>query len=64
MGDDGKGRRLAFGTLALVLSASATAALAQTATKQTPPPPPPDTNTVVEKPDVVPPQPTESPPAA
>jgi hypothetical protein len=57
------GRRLAYRTLALVLASSASAALAQTPAKQPPPPPPPDTTTVVEKPDAVPPQPTESPPA-
>src|SRR4051794_3606735 len=57
------GRRLALGTLALVLASSATAALSQTPAKQQPAPPPPDTTTVVEKPDAVAPQPTESPPA-
>jgi hypothetical protein len=57
------GRRLALGTLALVLTGSATAALAQTPAKQPPPPPPADTTTVVEKPEAVPPQPTETPPA-
>ena len=56
------GRRLALGTLALVLSSTASIALAQTATSQPPPPPPPDTTTVVEKPDVVPPPPTDNPP--
>src|SRR5947199_4171187 len=61
MGDGGNGRRLAFRTLALVLATSASAAFAQTPTKPPPPPPPPDTTTVVEKPDVVPPQPTETP---
>src|SRR5438874_9267057 len=57
------GRRLAYGTLALILATSATAALSQTPSKQPPPPPPADTTTVVEKPDAVPPQPTESPPS-
>src|SRR6478736_519042 len=54
-------RRLAYGTLALVLSACSAAALAQTPTKEAPPPPPADTTTVVEKPDAVPPQ--DTPPA-
>src|SRR5438874_338629 len=58
-----EGRRLAYGTLALVLATSATAAFAQTPAKQPPPPPPADTTTVVEKPDVVPPPPVESPPS-
>ena len=57
------GRRLAYGTLALVLTNCATVALAQTPTSQPPPPPPADTTTVVEKPDAVPPQPQEAPPA-
>ena len=57
------GRRLAYGTLALVLSASSVAALAQTPSKQPPPPPPADTSTVVENPDVVPPPPQDTPPA-
>jgi hypothetical protein len=57
------GRRLALGTLALVLATTASAALSQTPSKQPPPPPPPDTTTVVEKPEEVPPPPTESPPA-
>ncbi len=57
------GSRLAHRTLALVLTTSATAALAQTPAKQPPPPPPPDTTTVVEKPEDVPPQPQETPPA-
>jgi hypothetical protein len=57
------GRRLAYGTLALVLSGCASAALAQTPTKQAPPPPPADTTTVVEKPDAVPPPATEAPPS-
>jgi hypothetical protein len=48
--------------LALVMTASATAAFAQTPTKQPPPPPPPDTTTEVEKPDV-PSQPMETPPS-
>src|SRR4051794_15001683 len=56
------GRRRALSPLALVLAASGSAALAQTPSKQPPPPPPPDTTTVIEKPDVVPPQPTETPP--
>ena len=54
------GRRLA---LALALSACSDAALAQTPAKQPPPPPPPDTTTIVEKPEAVPPQPQETPPA-
>jgi hypothetical protein len=57
------GRRLALRTLALVLATSASAALSQSPAKQPPPPAPPDTTTEVEKPDVVPPQPTETPPA-
>src|SRR3954470_7187837 len=56
------GRRFAYGTLVLVLSAGSTAAFAQTPAKQPPPPPPADTTTVVEKPDAVPPQPTGTPP--
>ncbi|WP_344698929.1 hypothetical protein [Sphingomonas limnosediminicola] len=48
---------------ALLFAASSTAALAQTATQQPPPPPPSDTTTVVEKPDAIPPQPQETPPA-
>jgi hypothetical protein len=56
------GRRLAFGSLALVLLSYSTLALAQTPTKQPPPPPPADTTAVVEKPDVVPPQPADTPP--
>lgn len=63
MGERFNGRRLAYAGAALVLTASATAAVAQTPGKQAPPPPPPDTTTVVEKPDAVPPQPTETPPA-
>ena len=63
MGVSIDGRRLAHGSLALVLSASATVTAAQTATQPPPPPPPPDTTTVVEKPEDVPPPPTESPPA-
>jgi hypothetical protein len=56
------GRRLAIGSLALVLVSSSSLALAQTPTKQPPLPPPADTTAVVEKPDVVPPQPTVTPP--
>jgi hypothetical protein len=56
-------RRLAHGTLALVLATAATAALTQTPTSQPPPPPPPDPTTVIEKPDVVPPPPQDQPPA-
>ena len=56
-------RRIAHGTLALVLTASATAVFAQTPSNQPPPPPPPDTTTVVEKPDAVPPPPEDQPPA-
>src|SRR4051812_19875833 len=56
-------RRLAHGTLALVLATSATSALAQTPSKPPPPPPPADSTTVVEKPDAVPPPPADSPPA-
>jgi hypothetical protein len=63
MGDEGNGRGLAYGTLALVFASTATAALAQTPSKQPPPPPPADTTTVVEKPEAVPPQPQETPPA-
>jgi hypothetical protein len=62
MRDWSNGRRSALRTLALVLATSANAALAQTPAKQPPPPPPPDTTTKIEKPDVVPPQPTETPP--
>jgi len=58
------GRRRAYCTLALVLASSATAAFAQTPTKQPPPPPPADTTTVVEKPEVVPPPPADTPPPA
>jgi hypothetical protein len=57
------GRRLAYRTLALVLAACSTSALAQTPAQQTPPPPPPDTTTVVEKPSDVPPQPEQQPPS-
>jgi len=57
-----KGRRLACFGAALLLSGTS-AAIAQTPAKQAPPPPPADTTTVVEKPDAVPPQPKESPPA-
>ncbi len=57
------GRRLARSMLALVLSTTATAALAQTPTKQPPPPPPVDTTTVVEKPEDVPPAPELTPPS-
>ena len=63
MEDDGIGCRHGLSALALTLAFCSTAALAQTPAKQPPPPPPPDTTTVVEKPDAVPPQPTESPPA-
>src|SRR4051812_7901611 len=56
-------RRLAHGTLALVLATSATSALAQTPSKPPPPPPPADSTTVVEKPEDVPPPPAETPPA-
>jgi hypothetical protein len=56
------GRRLAHRTLALVLATSASATFAQTPAQQPPPPPPADTTTVVEKPDAVPPQSTETPP--
>src|SRR5690349_24582422 len=61
MGVEYNGRRLALSTLALVFATSATAALAQTPSKQPPPPPPPDTTTVVEKPEEVPPPPPETP---
>lgn len=64
MGVEGSdGRWLAYGTLALVLSASSAAALAQTPAQQPPPPPPADTTTVVEKPDAVAPPPQDTPPA-
>jgi len=49
--------------LALVLSTTASAALAQTPTKQPPPPPPVDTTTVIEKPEDVPPTPELTPPS-
>jgi hypothetical protein len=62
-GEGANGRRFALGTLALVLTGSASVAAAQTPSSQPPPPPPPDTTTVVEKPEDVPPQPTETPPA-
>ena len=55
-------RRLAHRRLALALAAMSSAAVAQTPAQQPPPPPPPDTTTVVEKPEAVPPQPTETPP--
>jgi len=55
------GRRLACVTAALL--ATSAAAAAQTPAKQPPPPAPPDTTAVVEKPDAVPPQPQETPPA-
>jgi hypothetical protein len=57
------GRRLAYCTAAFVVAASATSAVGQTPAKQPPPPPPPDTTTVVEKPEDVPPQSRETPPA-
>src|SRR4051812_31786499 len=60
MGVSSNGRRLAYGSLAFVFSASATA---QTPAQQPPPPPPADTTTVVEKPEDVPPPPAETPPA-
>jgi hypothetical protein len=60
---DFDGRRLAYGTLALVLANCAAAAVAQTPAKQPPPSPPADTTTVVEKPDAVPPQPQGIPPS-
>src|SRR5215212_7069005 len=60
---DSSGRRLACGTLALVLACSSATAVAQTPARQPPPPPPPDTTTVVEKPESVPPQPQETPPS-
>ena len=60
---DYDGRRLAYGTLALVLANCAAAAVAQTPAKQPPPSPPADTTTVVEKPDAVPPQPQGTPPS-
>jgi len=58
-----KGRQRAHGTLALILASCSTTALAQTPAQPPPPPPPADTTTIVEKPEAVPPQPTESPPA-
>src|SRR5438045_6459624 len=63
MGDDWIGCRHGLSALALALAFCSSAALAQTPAKQPPAPPPPDTTTVVENPDAVPPQPTESPPA-
>jgi len=57
------GRRLAYCTTALAVAVSATAAFAQTPAKQPPPPPAADTTTVVEKPEDVPPQSKETPPA-
>src|SRR3954471_17624734 len=57
------GRRLARASAALVLSTTATAALAQTPAKQPPLPPPADSTSVVEKPDEVPPQPEGTPPS-
>jgi hypothetical protein len=60
---DFDGRQLALGWLALALATSATPALAQNPVKQPPPPPSPDTTTVVEKPEAVPPEPTETPPS-
>ena len=64
MGGSFNGRRFACGAAALVLSASATGAIAQTPAKQSPPPPPANSTVVVEKPDAVPPQSTETPPVA
>jgi len=63
MGGRLSGRRFARATAALVLTGCASAAIAQTASKQAPLPPPPDTTTVVEKPDAVPPRPQETPPS-
>ncbi len=62
MGESFSGRHLAHATVALVITAFAGPALAQTASKQPPLPPPPDTTTVVEKPQDVPPQPEGTPP--
>src|SRR3954447_17882826 len=63
MGDDWIGCRHGLSALALALAFCSTTALAQTPAKQPPPPPPPDTTTEVEKPEAVPPQPTETPPS-
>ncbi|MEA3080846.1 MAG: hypothetical protein QOD54_514, partial [Sphingomonadales bacterium] len=57
-------RSIARAALALALGASAAPLLAQTPAKQPPLPPPPDTTTVVEKPDVAPPQPDGTPPTS
>jgi hypothetical protein len=63
MGDEySKERRLARFGAALLLACSGSA-VAQTPAKQSPPPAPPDSTTVVEKPDAVPPQPQDTPPA-
>ena len=56
-------RRLAHAALVLALATAKSAALAQTPAKQPPPPPPTETTTEVEKPDAVPPQPNNIPPA-
>ena len=56
-------RRLAHAGLAFALATAKCAALAQAPAKQPPPPPPTETTTEVEKPDSVPPQPNNLPPA-
>src|SRR5260221_6575855 len=55
-------RVIAHAALAWAIVASSAPLTAQTPAKQPPLPPPTDTTTVVEKPDVVPPQPTGTPP--
>jgi len=56
------GRGLALASLAIGLVATAGSAIAQPQSNQPPPPPPADTTTHVEKPDAVPPLPTDTPP--
>ncbi|MEO5613013.1 MAG: hypothetical protein ABIT68_09790, partial [Sphingomicrobium sp.] len=64
MGVEGSdGRWLAHAALALVLTISSAAAVAQTPAKQSPPPLPADATTVVETPDAVPQPAQDTPPA-
>ena len=56
------GRGLALASLAIGLVATAGSAIAQPQSNQPPPPPPADTTTHVEKPDALPPLPTDTPP--
>jgi hypothetical protein len=57
-----RARGIALASLALGLAALPGPALAQLQSSQPPPPPPADTTTHVEKPDAVPPVPTDPPP--